>query len=177
MNLALILLLAQTCASEISIHPSTQECVVMWEVNYRNAKRSGITLAAHTKKFNAYWRNPNNGRRWVQYLNHEAAEPRYWPKHIKWQHYRANWQRYLLRARKFVNDVNAGRHTALCPAAEDYGGRCDDAGVAACDPLHKTVSCAMLTRCLDNLTLQWYWTLKHCRKNKKRRRNGGKDSS
>jgi hypothetical protein len=172
--IALFVFLAQTCVSEISFQPDPQECIVMWEVNYRNARRSGIDLETFTRKFNAYWKNPNRSRPWIQHLNAEATEPHLWPKSTNWQAKRRSWQRYLRAAQKFLDAVRSGRHVSLCPSADDYGGRCDDNGKAACDPLSKRLKCVTLAHCLGNRTLQQYWSRKYCRRKKGVKRGRGK---
>ncbi len=84
MNLALVLLLAQTCVAEITFPAKPVECVAMWEINAVNASRKGIDIVEQTHAFNAYWRieSRRESRPWVQTLTLEGTEPEGWPSKL-----------------------------------------------------------------------------------------------
>ena len=156
------LLLAQTCVAEIGFNRKTDECQLMWEINGRNARRSSRTIDEQTMLFNAYWKNPDKNRPWIQYLNLEAEEPHLWPKNAAtWAVHKKMWQSYLAAAAKFVEKFPTKRYRHICRRADDYGGRCDDGGLHACDtPKQK---CAKPILCLSGRTHQAYWNLSCCR--------------
>lgn len=159
MNLALVLLLAQTCVAEINIPMGTDECVAMWEVNARNASRRGLTVAQQTREFNAYWRMPHTSRAWIGALTLDGAEPVGWTPRLPWARHRARWLAVVERAKRFVADYPRGRHRSICPGADDYGGIPDD-GVGAEDP----APCrdAVRVACIPEAK-QAYWRLAGCR--------------
>ena len=104
MNAALVLLLAQTCVSEISFPSKPIECVAMWEINAVNAARKRIDIVEQTHKFNAYWRIEARRikRPWIQALTLEGEQPEGWPRKLLWERHRARWLRMGARARRFV---------------------------------------------------------------------------
>lgn len=160
-------LMAQMCVSEISWQKDPLECQLMMEVNYRNAKRNGINVETQTRKFNAYFKAPNKRRPWIQYLNEEGTKPHYWPsKAASWEVHKKYWKIYLDAAKKFPRRFKHKWYPALCARADDYGGRCDDNGLHACDT-PKQGKCARLIRCLRKPTHQAYWNLECCRNRQK----------
>lgn len=166
---ALALLLAHVCAAEVSIQPTARECEVMWEINARNADRKGITLEAHTRKFNAMFKPAGAAqlertRPWVVELTREGDRPASfrldWDKHRPW------WLRYVAAADAFLASWAAGTWRPLCRAAQDYGGRCDD-DKGACD---HTRACFRRVLCLRGKGRQAYWNVTQCRIDRRRRR-------
>ncbi len=155
----LILLLAQTCVAEIDLQDKPVECVVMWEINARNADRRGRTLAEQTRAFNAYWKNTHNGRRWIAELDTAPEPPEHWPSRRNWERERPKWDQYLEAAERFVIERFKGTYTPVCRAANSYGGIPDD-GKHADDP----APCARAERvsCLEG-ERQAYWNTKPCR--------------
>lgn len=154
-------LLAQMCVAEISWQKDTRECELMIEINYRNAKRNGISVELQTRKFNAYFKTPNKQRAWIQYLNAEGTVPYHWPQEAaSWKVHKKYWEAYLQIAKNYPKKSRRKWHRPLCIRADDYGGRCDD-DVHACDvPKQK---CALKIRCLRDQTHQHYWNLECCR--------------
>jgi len=159
------LLLAQTCVAEIGFYRDTSECVLMWEINQRNAKYRGVSIRKQTKQFNAYWKNPNKQRPWIQHLNEELKKPEHWPNRAaSWAVHRPIWKSYLSAARTFLHQVSTQTYRNICPRAADYGGKCGD-GKHACDKPRMT--CAKPLLCLSGRTFQAYWDLTHCRRSAK----------
>ncbi|MCH6551212.1 MAG: hypothetical protein IH804_04265 [Planctomycetes bacterium] len=161
MNLALVLLLAQTCVAEITFPKTTVECVAMWEINANNAVRKGIDIVEQTHAFNAYWRieSRRRARPWVQGLTLEGARPEGWPPHLNWERHRGRWLQIVARARRFVDEFPRGKHRRVCHGADDYGGDPDD-GKAANDA--KPCEDAVRITCIPG-SLQAYWRLAGCR--------------
>lgn len=160
-----VLLLAQTCVAEIGFDKDTRECQLMWEINGRNAERSNRTISHQTKLFNAYWKDPNKRRPWIQYLNAEGQKPHFWPdKAAAWKIHKPLWEAYLEAAKKFQKRFKSKRYRPLCRRADDYGGRCDDS-VHACDTPKQR--CAKPIWCLNGKTHQAYWSLSCCRDRQK----------
>ena len=159
-------LLAQMCVSEISWQKDTRECALMIEINYRNAKRNGLSVVKQTKRFNSYFKHPNKRRPWIQYLNAEGSEPSLWPrKAAAWKVHKKLWNAYLQVAKDYPKKSRRRWYKPICERADDYGGRCDDNGLHACDtPKQK---CARKISCLHNVTNQAYWNLECCRNRKK----------
>jgi len=159
-------LLAQMCVSEISWQKDPRECRLMMEVNNRNAKRSNRTITKQTRLFNAYFKQPNQGRKWIQYLNAEGTAPKYWPQEAaSWKKHRPYWAAYLAAAKQFLKQRTHQWFAPLCLRADDYGGRCDDNGLNACDTPKQT--CARKITCLHDKTKQAYWNLDCCKKKNK----------
>lgn len=159
-------LLAQMCVAEISWQaregkPDTLECELMIEINYRNAKRNSTSVVQQTQRFNAYFKNPDKQRPWIQYLNAASTKPTHWPrKAASWKVHRKYWEAYLKVAKDYPKKSRRKWHRPLCIRADDYGGRCDD-DVHACDiPKQK---CALKISCLRDQTHQAYWNLECCR--------------
>ena len=167
MNLALVLLLSQTCVAEISFPSKPLECVAMWEINARTAARKRIDIIEQTHDFNAYWRRPSQraARPWIAELGLEGAEPAGWPANLKWERHRARWLAVVARARVFAHDYPRGRHLAVCAGADDYGGDPDDEQGAEDTPCPQAVR----IQCIPG-ALQAYWRLTGCRAARRQRR-------
>ena len=161
---SLILLLAQMCVAEIGFQPTADECVLMVEINDRNARGSGIPLADYTRQFNAYWRSERQReqRPWIAGLSLDATQPPGWPKVLRWDtYYRPAWVRYVEAIERYLDRRAAGTYRPICRRANDYGGRCDD-NRGACDvPRHP---CARLVWCLGGNTNQHYWDRRGCKR-------------
>lgn len=169
MSLALVLLLAQTCVAEISFPSGTDECVAMWEVNARNAARRRVDIFQQTREFNAYWRSSEQRaqRPWVGELALDGAQPAQWPAHLSWERHRGRWGAVVERAGQFVLDYRLGRHRAVCPGADDYGGDPDDdAGAEDSAPCPE----AIRLTCIPG-ALQAYWRLAGCRAARRQRQS------
>lgn len=143
----LAILLAQTCVAEVGFNKDPSECILMWEVNERNAKLRNRSLRKQTLLYNAYWRStPQRNRRpWIQHLK-GGEEPKLWNKRLKWKVHRGMWLRYVRTAREFLNSHK--RRIALCPGALDYGAPKEY-------PAHYMERITCLTK-----TKQWYWARK-----------------
>jgi len=168
MNAALVLLLAQTCVSEISFPSKPVECVAMWEINAVNAARKRIDIVEQTHKFNAYWRIEARRikRPWIQALTLEGEQPEGWPRKLLWERHRARWLRIVERSRRFVLEFPQGKHRRVCPGADDYGGDPDD-GKHADDA--KPCRDAVRLTCIPGAH-QAYWRLAGCRAARRERR-------
>jgi hypothetical protein len=163
-------LLAQMCVAEISWPKripgtpnsfNTRECELMIEINSRNAKRNRVSVTLQTHRFNAYFKQPNRRRPWIQYLNAEGTEPLHWPKEsASWRVHKPYWAAYLKVAEEYPKKARRKWHRPMCRRADDYGGRCDD-DVHACDVPKQ--QCARRIFCLTEQTLQAYWNLECCR--------------
>lgn len=165
---ALVLLLAQTCVSEVSFPAKPIECVAMWEINAVNARRKGIDIVEQTRKFNAYWRIAKRriARPWVQTLTLDGEQPEHWPRKLLWERHRGRWLRIVARARQFVREYPQGLHRRVCRGADDYGGDPDD-GKHADDA--KPCRDAVRITCIPG-SLQAYWRLAGCRAARRARR-------
>jgi hypothetical protein len=161
-DLALALLLAQTCAAEIGLRPDgAPECAVMWAINAKRADRAGIPLSVQTRGFNAYWRRSGRGRQWVASLRMDGRTPDPWPaSYGPWKRFSRAWARYRAAALDFVARYRAGTLRKLTCGADDYGGTPGD-GVDADDPAPcpqaRRVSCLPGER-------QAYWVTAACRR-------------
>ena len=158
---ALALLLAQMCVSEIGWQPQVTECVLMWEVTERNARRSNRTIKKQIHLYNAWYVRPERypSRAWIAGLNLEGDEPEGWPENASWERARRVWLRYLRAARRYLDHLDEGRRTRLCPGAVDYGGRCEDES-GACDTPQNP--CLRPVTCLQIRTKQRYWARGAC---------------
>ena len=169
MNLALVLLLAQTCVAEISFPFKTTECVAMWEINARVAARRQVDIIEHTLQFNAYWRSASQRgvRPWIGALSLDDAKPEGWPAKLSWDAHRGRWRAVVARARQFVRDYPRGLHRSVCPGADDYGGDPDDErGAEDSAPCPE----ALRLTCIPG-ALQAYWRLAGCRAARRQRRS------
>jgi len=113
----LVLLLARTCIAEIGFQGSTDECVLMWQVNQTNAERKGISLKVQTLNYNQYWvrKSHRKHRPWIAYLEGKD-KPKFWSKSLKWKAHVKKWLQIKKEAQKFVN----GYYTkGLCKSAID----------------------------------------------------------
>jgi hypothetical protein len=160
----LAVVLAQMCVSEISWQKDPRECELQIEINYRNAKRNGISVLRQTKQFNAYFKRPDWNRPWIQHLNAAGTKPDLWPNEMaSWKVLKKYWEAYMKVAQDFPKKLKRKGYRPLCPRADDYGGRCDD-NIDACDtPKQKCVRPVM---CLNNRTKQAYWSRACCRNKK-----------
>ncbi len=168
MNIALVLLLAQTCVAELSFPAGTEECAAMFEVNARNAARRGIGIAQQTREFNAYWHSPKQQaqRPWIAHLTLDGTQPAQWTTHLPWERRKGSWEAVVARARVFVRDYPRGRHRSVCPGADDYGGNPDDErGAEDSKPCPE----ALRVACIPG-SLQVYWRLAGCRAARRQRR-------
>lgn len=140
-------LLAMSCVAEISFQKDPKECVVMWEINQRNAELKNRSLRKQTLLYNAYWRStPQRARRpWIQHLR-GGEEPKHWPKRLKWKFHRHLWLNYVKAAREFLRTVKTRK--PICPSALDYGA-----------PKEYPAEYMERIVCTGN-TLQWYWARK-----------------
>jgi hypothetical protein len=156
-QIALSLLLAQTCVAEISFQKDASECIVMWEVNKRNATARGRTIRKQTLLFNSYWRSkPQRARRpWIGLLTADGRKPMRWPKRLSWKAHRPRWLRYVQAANQFV----LGKLPEMCPQAVDYGAP------------YETPNSVYRARvnCLGGKTKQLYWRVTAGLRNKSRR--------
>lgn len=159
--LDLVLLLAMTCVAEIDLQDSPAECVAMWSVNERTARRRDISLAVQTRAYNAYWRNPRAraGRPWIAELDTSGNAPEHWPSKRSWKRSQPLWDAYVDAAEQFVAGAFAGSSGLVCPAADHYGGIPGD-GLHADD----AAPCAGARRvhCLPG-ERQAYWAVRGCR--------------
>jgi hypothetical protein len=149
----LALLLAATCAAEVSLQPDPRECAIMWHVQ----ARKGGDLASQVRRFHSYWRSPEQqaARPWILELANGKAPSRY-PGN--WKKDSERWHDYVLAANEFLR----GELPDPCPTADDYGARCGDEhvpGRATCD--HPPRACMIPASCGD--TLQQYWDVRPCR--------------
>lgn len=117
---SLTILLAQTCVAEISFQKDTTECVLMWEINQRNAELRNRSLRKQTLLYNAYWRSTEqrNRRPWIQHLR-GSEEPKGWPKRLHWKYHKHLWLKYVKAANEFLRTIKTRK--AICPGALDYG--------------------------------------------------------
>lgn len=148
------LLLAQMCVSEISFQPDSEECLLMVEVNQRNADRRGITLERQTKSFNAIFDPRTHVRRaWIFNLNHYGTMPTGWNGTIhSWNYRKPMFLNYLNSIKRWLKRQEEGLGKPMCYQAEDYGGNMDKLG-----------DCAVRVNCLRGHTLQTYYNLRQCR--------------
>lgn len=119
-TIPLYLLLAQTCVAEISFQRDPSECILMWEVNERNARLRNRSLRKQTLLYNSYWKSTEqrNRRPWIQHLK-GREQPKHWPERLKWKWHVKMWLRYVKAAREFLDTKN--KRVPICPAAYDYG--------------------------------------------------------
>jgi len=147
--LSLALLLAQTCVAEIGFRDTTDECKLMWQINYDNAGRHRRSVSQQTKLFNGYWgeslqsQRQRAARPWIAHLR-DDRQPRHWQRNLSWPAHRERWLRYLEAAKAFVGHGGAARHP--CPGAMDYGAP----GEIPKGPLVRI-------ECLGGDTEQHYW--------------------
>jgi len=100
----LVLILARTCIAEIGFQGGTDECVLMWQVNQKNADRKGISLKAQTLNYNQYWvrKSHRKNRPWIAYLEGKE-KPKFWSRSLKWKVHVSKWLRIKKEAQKFLN--------------------------------------------------------------------------
>jgi hypothetical protein len=133
----LILLLSQTCVSEVSFPANPAECVLMRSISEANADRTGRGLSVQIRKYHAYWRHSSPKRAWVKQLNREGTQPASWPETANWSAYRARWFKIMAAAEKFLMERHSGiKHPVACGASH-YGGIMDRPK----DPRLKVVNC------------------------------------
>jgi hypothetical protein len=178
-DLALVLLLAQTCAAEIDLQPKPDECFEMFGINSYNAARKRITVAQQTRRFNAYWKVEHTTKAWIGALSLDSTKaPAGFPARrgawagSKWS---KRWARYVVAATRFVErnrgtavmctDVKSGAELA----ATDYGGTPGD-GVYADDdapcPEARRLSCIEGEK-------QAYWATRGCSRARRARVRSG----
>ena len=143
----LVLLLARTCVAEIGFSASVDECVLMIEINDRNAQSKKITLAKQTLNYNQYWmtRYQRKARPWIAYLEGKN-KPREWPKHLRWSNHVDKWIEYKESISQYLRNVEAKEIKYICPSAIDYGA-----------PYDKPPNGRKLIRCLNGRTEQKYY--------------------
>jgi hypothetical protein len=148
------LLLAQTCVAEIGFQRGAGECLIMWEINARNASIRGRSLEAQTLKFNAIWRVPRQmlRRPWIRDLDRTDQAPASWPKRWRWASFSASWIEYLEASDRFLELWGAGRWRFVCSSARDYGSPGSDRPAAECA---QPVICHPRQR-------QQYWSFAKC---------------
>lgn len=159
----LALLLAQTCAVEISLQPSANECPLMWAVNARRGERAGVSLAAQVRAHTPYWRSAyrRSLRPWIAQLSRSGERPADWPDTMSWPRHRPRWLRYVVAADAFVAALDAGIRPRHAGKADTYGARCDDdaiRGRRTCD----LPPCEGAQRVPLGRTLQTYWDTDTC---------------
>lgn len=144
-ELALSLLLAQTCVAEIGFQKSPRECVLMWQTNQVQAAQRGRTLYLQARLYNNYWigRHSRARRPWIRELTYSGQKPRQWPAGASWVKYRPRWLKYVSAADGFVKGRYKKRY---CPAASHYG--------APHERRNKKMKRVM---CFGGNTKQWYW--------------------
>lgn len=155
--MSLALLLAATCAAEVSLQPEPRECAIMWHRQANKVGGVGPGLESQVRRFHSYWRSPEQQARrpWILELA-EGRVPTVYPGN--WKRDSERWKDYVLAAHEFLE----GTLPDPCPKADDYGARCGDEhipGRATCD--HPPKACYVPVSCGD--TLQQYWDAKPCR--------------
>lgn len=158
MELTLLLLLGITCAAEINIQASPEECLIMIAINQRNADRRGIDLYDHTLEFNSVWKKGGSrSRPWLLGLRENGNMPKGWTSTPEvWEtRFKPRWLGYLTAIARFLATPPAPRY---CPKADDYGGTPDD-GIGADDK--KPCFLAKRVECMPG-ELQAYWDLNPC---------------
>lgn len=176
-DLALALLLSQTCVAEISLQRTPEECAIMWEINATAAQARDKTVEQQTRDFNAYWRSAEQraNRPWIAHLQRSGSMPKGWPKSASWERHVERWLLYVERADQFVRDLRAGKPMRRRGKADTYGARCDDddqRGRHTCDvpPCPE----ARLVPLMGGRTLQAYWDVGPCIAAKRARRTCAK---
>lgn len=135
----LALMLAMTCVSEIDFQPSPAECMVMWSINDRTARRRKLTIEQQTLAFNSFWDERNATKRpWIANLRLDGERPDGFPENLDWEHFRPMWTRYLNAAKRYATEPRPG----ICRHANDYaaptmGPACDGATPILCLPGQK----------------------------------------
>ncbi len=146
----LILMLAITCVAEVSF-ASTQECIYMLRINDQNAQRRGVTLEAHTRRFNSVWKRPPARRPWIHHLRLDGRAPLYWDhSRVSWAKRRRAWSHYIVAIHRYL--MSHPRRVR----ANDYGSPEDARPCEQAVRLHPT-----------RVTLQLYWDINPCWKAKK----------
>ena len=142
------LLLARTCVAEISFQNSPAECAAMWWVNRKLASKRRRSIVVQTRKFNSYWKSPEQRARrpWIAFLELSQVKPKLWPKRLSWGAHRVRWATYVQASVDFVD----GKRPDPCPPAFDYGAPGEIPQGAKSGYLRKI-------QCLQGETLQWYW--------------------
>lgn len=132
--------LARACVAEISLafrqevpkkkrlKQKLEECRLMWWIQLEKAEAKGIDMVAQVKQYNSLFKTKPHSRRYVFHLNPEGTEPEGWRANADWGVYRDTWLNIYEAAKEF--SLDPGKHP--CPAATEYGGRCDD-NQHACD--------------------------------------------
>lgn len=153
------LLLGAACVAEIDF-ARPEECVLQWSILSTAAESKGVSLDQQVRAYNSIFRKDRQGRwlvqsdraRWVRALQLDGEAPQGWPKKIAWEPTRARWLHILAIAKDFL--TKPPPHP--CPAANTYGGDCDD-DFGACDPPDP---CWVRIDCGD--TAQAYWQARAC---------------
>lgn len=150
-EITLALLLARTCVAEIGFQEesSVEECQLMWQVNARNAKRSGRSLTRQTLRFNSFWkvRDRQALRPFIGHLD-GPEEPHDWPRALKWTRYRDKWLEYRRAAMAFAKRPQDTAH--ICPEAINYGAPTEVPDATNQEPVY----------CLGGKTRQKYWRVR-----------------
>lgn len=163
----LVLLLAQMCVSEVSFQNKSDECILMVEINQRNADRRKISLEQQTLEFNAIFDPRTDVKRaWIFGLNHYGTMPDGWHGSIaSWNYYRPRYMNYLSSIRRWLEREEQGINSPIARHANDYGGSMDNMN-----------RCAIRIFPFKGKGLQRYWSLKQCRRSFRGRKRASKQS-
>lgn len=136
----LALQLGWQCVAEVSLAPRLQvpraqrirqkvsECRMMWHVLGAKVDYRPADLYELVPSYTALWRRVETSRAWIFSLEPLGRQPIGWPDKLSWPVYQPMWDLVYAKAQAFVDEP--GRHP--CPAANHFGGRCDDTD-HACD--------------------------------------------
>lgn len=136
----LTLLYAQQCVAEVSLafrkevpehkqlRQKIEECNLMWHILRNRSEHSKYTEEGMIYQYTSLFKRKKSWRFYIFDLNPAITKPDRWPDNMRWEDHKTTWSEIYTLAGKFV----AGETSHPCPAANQFGGRCDN-NEHACD--------------------------------------------